>query len=768
MTRSLAALTGALGRILLAAALVAAAVPALAEDDLPSRAGRLADVAGRVYLATEERAEDWVEALRNYTITSGDNLWVAGDGRAEIDYGGGQLRLAGDTNVHVARLDDRILALFVAQGRVIVRVRVLDPGESALIDTPNTQVTLTRPGLYRIEVAPDRSRTDVVVRQGEALVQLAAGVQQVLPGQTAAVTGAEAAFADVRTGYWIDGFDTWSAERDRRYERSRSTSYVSRQMVGYADLDEFGDWQTVPEYGAVWFPTTVAAGWAPYRFGRWSWVGGWGWTWVDDAPWGYAPFHYGRWGYIGGRWGWTPGGFVARPVWSPAMVAWYGGGGWSFSASFGAPVFGWVPLGWGEPYMPWWRGCSDRCWTMYNRPYAVNYAERPRAPPTRYRNWSAPGGVTAVAGATFTGRQPVQRNLVDVKPQLVSGAPMLAQAPGVAKPTAATIPGAKPMTTAVPPPASHFYRTKPMQASPGGSGAVPPGQAGRPGTTWGGATSAPSAVAKPGAPSGATRVPPGQAVRPGSTWVDGGRPSTERAAGRRQAGLANRGYPRRDRRRARYRPRHPSVAHRKRALTRRHVGCTVRAGSQIRAAVRCAAIVGTESACCTAVAGRSEVVGAARGRGCAAPGSGGPSAGIVRAAARAPLRPPSPRPVQADRRAQTSPRRAARAISPARVSSTAPQPVAASATICGVRCEAPSAGCVDSPRSHPRACSVRPPAGSTKLATSRRRPPNALPDARIPERTRGPCSLVARSPCSPARAAMTECARRCRARRPAP
>jgi hypothetical protein len=158
------------------------------------------------------------------------------------------------------------------------------------------------------------------------------------------------------------------------------------------------------------------------------------------------------------------------------MVAWYGGGGWSFSASFGAPVYGWVPLGWGEPYMPWWRGCSDRCWTMYNRPYAVRLAERPHAPPTNYANWAAPGGVTAVAGATFTGRQPVHRNLVDVKPQMVRGAPTLTQAPVVAKPTAATIPGARPQTAAVPPPASHFYRTKPMQASPDAGRAVPPGQ----------------------------------------------------------------------------------------------------------------------------------------------------------------------------------------------------------------------------------------------------------------------------------------------------
>lgn len=499
MTRWLAALPAALGRFLLFA-LFAAAMPAFAEDDLPGRAGRLADIAGRVYLATEDRAEDWVEALRNYTITTGDNLWVAGDGRAEIDYGGGQIRLAGDTNVHVARLDDRILGLFLAQGRAIVRLRVLDPGESARIDTPNTQVTLTRPGLYRVDVSPDQSRTDVVVREGEAILQLASGVQQVLPGQSAALVGVDPAYADVRIGYGLDGFDSWSAERDRRYERSRSAGYVSRQMVGYADLDEYGTWATVPEYGAVWYPTRVAAGWAPYRYGRWSWVGGWGWTWVDDAPWGYAPFHYGRWAFIGGRWGWCPGGYVARPVWSPAMVAWYGGGGWSFSVSFGAPVYGWVPLGWGEPYIPWWGGCSQRCWTMYNRPYAVNLTERPHAPPARYVNWSAPGGVTAVSGATFTGRQPVHRNLVEVGPGMVGSAPVLNRAPGVARPTAATIPDGRPTTTAVPPPASTYFRARPPQAFPGSEAAVaPPSQ--RPGAAGAGAP----AAARPGTPPAAGR-----------------------------------------------------------------------------------------------------------------------------------------------------------------------------------------------------------------------------------------------------------------------
>jgi hypothetical protein len=461
-------------------------------------------------VSTGERAEDWVEALRNASITAGDNLWVSGDGRAEIDYGGGQIRLAGDTNVHVARLDDRILALFVAHGRIIVRVRVLDAGDTARIDTPNTQVSLTRPGLYRIDVSEDRERTTLVVREGEALASLAGGEQQVLPGQSAELVGHEPDYAEVRNGFYVDGFDSWSANRDRRYERSRSASYVSRQMIGYADLDDYGRWETYSEYGAVWFPTTVASGWAPYRYGHWSWVTGYGWTWVDDAPWGYAPFHYGRWAYVGHRWGWIPGGYVARPVWAPALVGWYGGSGWSFSVSYGAPVYGWVPLGWGEPYVPWWRNCSHRCWTMYNRPYAVNLAERPSAPPTRYTNWSSPGGVTAVAGATFTGRRPVHTNLVAVRPQAVASAPVLAHSPTLAKPTAATIPGAKP-TIAAPPPAERFYRTRPMQAQPSSPGLVPGGGAV---PTWGGGasrptgpTSAPPAVARPATPSAPSSAP---------------------------------------------------------------------------------------------------------------------------------------------------------------------------------------------------------------------------------------------------------------------
>jgi len=506
---------------------------ARADEDLPGRVGRIADFGGQLYQSPEDRPTEWVSIGLNYPVTSGDNLWVSGDGRAEVDYGGGQFRLAGDTNLHISRLDEARLALFIAQGRVIVRVRVLDTGEVARIDAPNTQVQLTRPGLYRVDVTPDRQTTIVTVREGEAIIALAAGAQQALPGQTVSVTGPDPVAADIRNGIGQDGFDTWSSNRDRRYEKSRATAYVSRQMVGYADLDEYGTWQTTPEYGPVWYPAAVAEGWAPYRDGYWTTVGGWGHTWVDYAPWGYAPFHYGRWAWIGGRWGWCPGGYVARPVWAPALVGWYGGAGWGISGSFGAPVYGWVPLGWGDAYHPWWRRCSYNCWAHYNRPYAVNVAVRPNAPPPRYTNIGVPGAITAVAGATLVGRMPVPTNMVRVSPHQVSTAPVLAALPVVAT-GPLHVPVVRPGTGGTPPPASTFYpvsrfertgvgaiarpptaagtttRTAaplPPRPSPS-AGAVPPTASGRPTATVGSAAPAGAAVvARPAPSSGA--VPTG-------------------------------------------------------------------------------------------------------------------------------------------------------------------------------------------------------------------------------------------------------------------
>lgn len=456
-----------LARVLLSSALLLlAALPGLAradDDDLPDRVGRIASVAGQLYLSPEDRANEWAPIELNYPVTSGDNLWVSGDGQAEVDYGGGQFRIAGDTSVHLSRLDDRQLALFVAQGRLIVRLRVLDPGESARIDTPTTQVQLNRAGLYRIDVAPDGQTTSVIVREGEANVLIAGAAQQVLPGQTVTVSGADPAVADIRNGVGVDGFDTWSADRDRRYEGSRSAAYVSRQMIGASDLDYYGRWEAYPEYGAVWFPNAVDPSWTPYRDGYWTTVGAWGLTWVDSAPWGYAPFHYGRWARIGGRWGWCPGSYAARPAWAPALVGWYGGPSWRHSRRSGSPVYGWVPLAWREPYHPSWSNCGNRCWTRHNRPYDVNVRERPHAPPANYANMSHPNAGSIVTGASLVRSKPLPINAV-LPVDVAVKVPLLAAPPRPARTATFASPvrpgGGSPV------PASTFVRPKPIPVNP--------------------------------------------------------------------------------------------------------------------------------------------------------------------------------------------------------------------------------------------------------------------------------------------------------------
>lgn len=85
------------------------------------------------------------------------------------------------------------------------------------------------------------------------------------------------------------------------------------RKAGYEGLDQYGRWDNQPGYGQVWMPTTVAVGWAPYHDGHWAWIAPWGWTWVDDAPWGFAPYHYGRWAFFGN----VGAGYRDRMAWLP-------------------------------------------------------------------------------------------------------------------------------------------------------------------------------------------------------------------------------------------------------------------------------------------------------------------------------------------------------------------------------------------------------------------------------------------------------------------
>jgi len=389
-------------RTLLALALAACVAAAYA--DPPDRVGRLNYASGTVSFAAGDAADQWTQAVINRPLTGGDRLWSDRDGYGELHVGSTAVRLAPLTSLDVLHLDDDRIQLRLARGTLNVRVRDLDSNDLIEIATPAGAVVLRQPGSYRLSADAETGTARVVVNFGQAEVLTSAQTFTVPSGQGAVLdAGGPPAFEIAGAG---DEFQRWSAERDRREDRVASTRYVSPNMTGYEDLDQHGSWRTVPEYGAVWTPTRVAPGWAPYRDGHWAWVSPWGWTWVDDAPWGFAPFHYGRWVRVHDHWAWAPGAIVRRPAYAPALVVFVGGPHWSVGRG---PAVGWFPLGWREPYQPWYRA-SHRHVHNVNVTHVTNVTNVN----VRHVHRNRADAVTVVPQQSFVSARPVARSRINV------------------------------------------------------------------------------------------------------------------------------------------------------------------------------------------------------------------------------------------------------------------------------------------------------------------------------------------------------------------
>jgi hypothetical protein len=418
-----------------------------ADADPPSRVARLSWLGGDVGLLPSG-AQDWGEAGINRPLTTGDRLSSSAGARAELELDGAALRMDGQTDVGFLQLDDQLAQLELTQGTLNLTVRRLGDGQSYEIDTPTVALVVDQPGSFRVDVDRDGQGTRVTAFDGTATVYGENDAQRkVIAGRS--YRFADSALADVELQDIAGGddFDAWNAERDRRYAESPSRQYVSEEVIGYQDLDRYGQWRSDPEYGQVWYPAHVDADWAPYRNGHWAWVGPWGWTWVDDAPWGFAPYHYGRWAWRSHGWGWVPGPIGWRPVYAPALVAFIGGRHWSVSV--GDRPVGWFPLGPGEVYDPWYRS-SRRYYTQVNvtnihvhnnRTVIVNRIDRRYrdwhrgiAPPVRALDRNDRRGFTAVSGRAFADADRVQRHRLHVDPRKLGEATVLTRA-AAPKPT---------------------------------------------------------------------------------------------------------------------------------------------------------------------------------------------------------------------------------------------------------------------------------------------------------------------------------------------
>jgi hypothetical protein len=388
-------------------------------EDPPDRVARLSYRQGDVSLE-EAGSEERATAPLNRPLTTGDRLWADQDARAELQVGSAALHLDEYTAIELKDLGSDSLRVGLDEGVLTVHVRDVGREEIIEIDTPNTVVALLEPGEYTIEVNRGGDTTVVKVRDGASTVdsgERGARTYHVDAGRQGIFTGKDRLSAAIDSVERRSGFEQWADDREDRVSRAASTRYVSREVIGYEDLDEYGDWRPSPEYGYVWYPRSVVVGWAPYRYGHWAWVRPWGWTWMDDAPWGFAPFHYGRWAFVGSRWGWVPGPRSIRPVYAPALVAWVGGPSVSVSVSFGGGV-GWFPLGPREVYVPGYRASRRHIndvnisnTVIVNNNYITNVYES-RGRNERYVHQGRGDAVTVVSRDDFTRGRPVDRNQI--------------------------------------------------------------------------------------------------------------------------------------------------------------------------------------------------------------------------------------------------------------------------------------------------------------------------------------------------------------------
>jgi hypothetical protein len=486
--------------LLSSASLAAVATAALA--DPPARVGRVAYTEGDISFQPPQ-SEEWTSATRNFPVAPGEAFWTGDDGRAELQIGSVDTRLDSQTELDVVDVDYGDMRLALPQGSADLRLWS-NPDRPVIIATPAGDVRLDTRGLYRIDVgAPTQDGAyppvEVTVFEGAAEAPSPEGMAPVQAGQAALIyAGYDPQFQYAENA----AIDDWGRDLETR-TGWRPNDDSSAALTGYGDLYAAGDFSTDPQYGQVWYPRDVPDDWAPYRYGHWAYVEPWGYTWIDDQPWGFAPFHYGRWAEIDGRWGWIPGRPTPEPVYAPALVAFFGGAGWRLGDS---DAIGWAPLAPDEDYRPGY--AVSNAYRLRLNEGSVREAYRDRGgggerAAESYRNARA---ATVVRATDFSGARPVRAAALPVAPNVIATAP-------VAPPQAHPAP-------------TPWARTGlALRQGAGGPSAPPPPAAARPPPSL--AVVRRAVVAPPPAPgrppviAGARIAPPAPPPAPGA-----GRPST--------------------------------------------------------------------------------------------------------------------------------------------------------------------------------------------------------------------------------------------------
>ena len=314
--------------------------------DEQARVVRISLLKGEVTLKRQGNT-DWERANLNFPLVEGDSVATDRQSQLEIQIDARNfVRLGSSSMLRILTLRDEGVALSVIEGTASIRLAKFDRDREYFeIDAPQSTLSAEQHGVYRIDVARAGRVRFTVTGGGRARIYSETSGFALRDGRAAELINEGSAAGDweMFAAAAPDSWDEWVADRERylaqrlRYDNRYYDSYV----WGAEELDAYGDWSYVNDYGWIWRPHVTVINnyhnWAPYRHGTWTWVWPYGWTWVGYEPWGWAPYHYGRWVYYNNYWAWCPRSnyYRHRSWWRPALVA--------FHISIGNHI-SWYPL----------------------------------------------------------------------------------------------------------------------------------------------------------------------------------------------------------------------------------------------------------------------------------------------------------------------------------------------------------------------------------------------------------------------------------------
>jgi Family of unknown function (DUF6600) len=301
------------------------------------RYSRMSIVSGDVTIQLRSEGEEQ-PARMNYPFLEGDRLVTGEDGAVEIQFDDGSIAwLYHDSKIDMSELgfgsdkSSQVSGIRLWVGDFYVRIREPANLESTrYIEMGSARLYAPHQSFLRILMEPDGS-LEIYVKEGTLQINGSDGKRDIQAGDTYRFDTMDNTWREIEIPE-SDAFDEWVIERDKYLGGAYHTdnNIPDDRYEAYADFHGHGRWMYNVYLGSYCWSPFVSIGWAPYHFGYWDWIPGWGWTWIPDEPWGWTAYHYGYWAFYY-EYGW---------IWVPH---WRWGSHWASWRTYGRSVH-WIPI----------------------------------------------------------------------------------------------------------------------------------------------------------------------------------------------------------------------------------------------------------------------------------------------------------------------------------------------------------------------------------------------------------------------------------------